>query len=230
MFFPIGLKTKIIRLTIKLIFYKGMHYQHDNEESFENLDEYLKYKRRVDLDKVEAFVRQQEEQQQLLDIACPPSAQSSKRTNFDLDDDDDDDEEKDENMAEINLLEQSRLERAKYLIANRELFENDLNLDLDIDPDISCPVLTNEERIEKLSSLVADTRVQDEIRAAAVASAAGMGTPTPPRLDLFDTTECIEVNEILKSREVWFYLFFDIPFLFFFSVSINVCPLKDLRL
>lgn len=134
-----------------------MHYKHDREESFSSLEEYFKYKRRVDLAKLEAFVRQQDEQQD-----------DGNELNASLD---------------INE-EMSRVEKAKMVLANRELFENDLNLDLEMDPDISCPVLNNEERMEKLVS-------SDDGQATTTAS-----------LEMFDKTECDEVNAIIKSREI----------------------------
>lgn len=169
-----------------------MQYQHDAEESFASLDEYLKYKRRVDLDKVEAFVRQQELERQKLEVDTTPSSD----VEYDLGGDD-----------PQEAFEKSRLERAKYLVANRHLYENDLTLDLDIDPDISCPVLTNEERMEKLARLVANANVCDALTSSSSTMTTTTTTTTtttvwPVSLDLFDQTECLEVNEILKSREV----------------------------
>lgn len=167
-----------------------MQYQHEYEESFENLDDYLKYKRRLDLDKVEAYVRQQEQQQLESNKTDLPSSDNDLFEIGGLDDDD-----------PYDLLEQTRLERAKYLIANRELFENDLSVDLDIDPDISCPVLTNEERIEKLAALTLSKKNVEETTSEAATGTKSIDVTTP-LLDMFDKTECEEVNEILKSREV----------------------------
>lgn len=180
-----------------------MQYQHENEQVFESLDEYFRYKRRVDLDKVEAFVRQQE-QHQLADRIdeMPPSTTSSDESDTIL-----------TTTAAaaatavassdsaLDLFEQARLERAKNLLANRDVYENDLSIDLDIDPDISCPVLTNEERIEKLAGLVIATASPPTTNESDFAGEEESNTTVS--LDLFDRSECEEVNEILKSREVF---------------------------
>jgi len=147
-----------------------MQYKHDWEESFPSVEEYLRFKRRADLDKLEAYVRQHEQKQLLLMASETTMNETNSSEAL--------------QPSALEIYEQDRLERSRLILARRDVFENDLSTDLDIDPDISCPVLTNEERMEKLAS-----GSQDE-------------TDRAVSIEFFDQTECEEVNEILKSREV----------------------------
>jgi hypothetical protein len=216
-----------------------MQLKHGWQESFATIDDYLKYKRRADLDKLESYVHQCERERQKRALSAAIASEEEYTTTTTSADEtttktvktsvsvgeetneENDEDIEDPEMAAANLLEQqeeSMLESAKEILAHRHVFENDLELDLYLHPDISCPVLTNEERIEKLLSILApkdeNETSEDDSNGVdlPVSIAESNASSSSTTLSHFDRNECEEVNEILKSREVgtkkyYFYIF-----------------------
>lgn len=157
----------------------GMQLKHEWKETFESVEDYLKAKRRSDLSKLEAYVKKRD-----MEIENGENIGQIQTDNIDP------------FYLEGIEMEREKLERAKIILTNREQFESDITLDLNLDPDILCPILSNKERLEKLANV-------------------GMiGNKV-------DKKEAKEVTEILKSREVIFifglYIYFSVTiFKFFF--------------
>lgn len=206
-----------------------MQLKHGWQESFATIDDYLKYKRRADLDKLESYVHQCEREREKRALSAAIASEEEYTTTTTSADEtttktvktsvsvgeetneENDEDIEDPEMAAASLLveqqEESMLESAKEILAHRHVFENDLELDLYLHPDISCPVLTNEERIEKLLSILApkdenETSEDDSNGVDLPVSIAESNASSSSTLSHFDRNECEEVNEILKSREV----------------------------
>lgn len=91
----------------------GMFYCHYHFDSFQSQDEFLKFKRKMDLDKVEEYVSSLDSEQ------LPVSSDSC-------------------------------LDRAREVIKKRVYYEEHVEDDLGVSPDILCPILTLEQRLDKL--------------------------------------------------------------------------------
>lgn len=94
----------------------GMGYFHNDYETFLTQDDFLKIKRKLDLDKISFFINSIEKNE------LPP-------------------------------LNEGIIERAKEVLGKRDFYEENIEEDLGISADIMCPILTLEQRIEKLVNL-----------------------------------------------------------------------------
>lgn len=97
----------------------GMKFNHECVETFSSLDQYLKYKRKCDLDKLENYLNSK-----------------SQPSSTDL-------------SVNVNEL-QVKMEKLKSVLENKKYYEENVDLELNIDPDILCPILNTTERKEKL--------------------------------------------------------------------------------
>ncbi|CAF0958723.1 unnamed protein product [Brachionus calyciflorus] len=94
----------------------GMFYTHSDFDSFENQDDFLKYKRKADLDKIEEYI------QSLDDNQLPP-------------------------------LGDETINHAREVIKKRTFYEENIDEELRVSVDILCPILTLDQRLEKLYKL-----------------------------------------------------------------------------
>ncbi|RNA18618.1 cysteine serine-rich nuclear 3 [Brachionus plicatilis] len=101
----------------------GMEYFHNDYDSFLTQEEFLKFKRKLDLDRIQNFL-------------------NSTDSN------------------ELSPLNDEIIDRAKEVLSKRDYYEENIEQDLAISADILCPILTVEQRIEKLIDMGYD---RDEI-------------------------------------------------------------------
>ena len=95
----------------------GMEYLHHDYQSFFTQEEFIKFKRKLDLEKISQFLNSIE------------------------------------NDSESTLLNEAIVERAKEIMSKRKYYEENIEQDLGISADIICPILTVEQRIEKLVNI-----------------------------------------------------------------------------
>lgn len=95
----------------------GMKYWHHDFQSFDCQEEFIKYKRKQDLDKINHFLN---------------SIDTS---------------------SELTFINDANTEKAKEIISKRDYYEENIEQDLGISADIVCPILTVEQRIEKLINI-----------------------------------------------------------------------------
>jgi hypothetical protein len=135
----------------------GMSLKHSDSETFHTIDDYLKYKRKCDLEKLENYfytkLGQLEKENERLKNKKKPSRKggkrgaSSKKTKNEVNE-----EPNSESKPDLVSID-PELNKINQILENKSKYEENLDEHLDMSVDIKCPILNTKERLSLLENL-----------------------------------------------------------------------------